>query len=295
MDTRIQRFVREPLVHFAVVGVLLFLLFDAIGAPAASGLSLVVDARALARMLHSRNPRLDETGALDQLRALDGPSRTRLVEEYVREEVLYREALAMGLNTDGYAEKRRLVAQLEYLHQGFAYDALNVTEAQLTDYYAANPGRYVAPAQMTFTHVFFADDTHDGDATSAATQELQRLRERAVPFHAAGDRGEHFIYHRNYANRSREDISAHFGDAFAAELFSNEVTDIWLGPMGSAHGQHLVMIAARTPARQQPLEDVRGRVFDDLTGAQADTNMRTLYMEARARYQVTVIERDPEE
>ena len=295
MHTRFQRFLREPLVYFGVVGILLFLLFDAIGVSDDPAGRIVVDEHALAGMLHGRNPRLDDAVALQQVHALDGPTRARLTEEYVREEVLYREARAMGLNTDGYAAKRRLIAQLEYLNQGFAYDALNVTEGQLAVFYAANSERYIAPAQITFTHVFFSDDTYGRDATNAAAQELHDLKEEAVPFHAAGDRGEHFMYHRNYANRSREDVSVHFGEAFAEELFSNEVVHDWQGPIRSAHGQHLVLVADRTLARQQPLTEVRARVLADLSHAQAEANQLTLYTEARGRYQITIKELDREQ
>ncbi|XOV90460.1 MAG: peptidyl-prolyl cis-trans isomerase [Pseudomonadota bacterium] len=282
---------REPLVHFLVAGLFLFLAFNWLRGESSGEDLIVVDEASLAEMIAYRNPRLAGSAALTYLGTLDEESRSQLVEDFVRDEVLYREALAMGLNQSNYLAKRRLIAQLEYLYQGIAYDALELTEEDISSFYAEHSDRYRVPEQRTFTHVFFSMDGRE-DASFVAEQELKWLNEVSLPFHQSAGRGDHFLYHRNYVNKSLEEVAAHFGNAFAEATFALNEDTQWQGPIRSAYGEHLVLVASLKEEYLASLAEVKARVADDLARDRMQHALDAFYETAREGYRVVLSETD---
>ncbi len=286
-----SKLLRDPLVHFLAIGVLLFFVFDWLDVQDEE--VIVVDTPALNEFIRSRDPRLDDDAVRDVLRRLPEDKRRQLVDDYVREEVLYREAVALGLDATDYAAKRRLVSQLEYLNRGIAYDAIDLTDADLSAYYDENEERYRTPSLRTFTHVFFNADTPAQDAVSRATTELEWLNEAALPFHQSGSRGERFLFHKNYVDQPHADIAAHFGATFADELFALTAAPRWQGPIVSDYGAHLVLITATKPAAIPTLDSIRARVADDLARARVNEALDVFYETAQRRYRVEIRDAEP--
>lgn len=201
----------------------------------------------------------------------------------------------MGLGENNYAAKRRLLAQFDYINQGLAYESLELTEEDLARHFEQHSERFAVPAQITFTHVFLRDEPgseeHDEEAAlKAAHAELRWLDDNALPFHESASRGDHFLYHRSYAGRSPGEIAAHFGPAFADELFALGEGLHWQGPIRSVHGMHLVQVAASQPARLPDLQAVHGRVAADLERERVQAAQEDFYQRARANYRVSVPE-----
>jgi hypothetical protein len=284
---------REPLLHFLAGGVLLFLLFDLLPQQALeSNRSIQVGPEQLLPFVIFRNPRLGPEAAAEYLASLEPGQYHRLVEDYIREEVMYREAVALGLDKDNYTARRRLITQLEYINQGFIRESLVITDAELQAYYDDNPDRYFVAPQITFTHVYIAGDQATNEQTrSLAESELLYLNQNSLPFHLAGSRGNHFLYHRNYVNKEQPEIASHFGPTFANKLFAlSEDNTRWRGPFESKYGYHLVLVTSVKPGYYPQLDQVRPRVLDDVARVRVEEEIEKFYREVRSTYYIDVIE-----
>ncbi len=305
------KLLREPLVHFLAVGVLLFLLFDLVPKDVSDDAKVIeVGDDELITLITYRNPRLTPEAAVEYLAAQPEEQRRELVEDFVREEVMYREAIALGLNENNYSARRRLIAQLEYINQGFIYETLTLTDGDLQAHYEENRERYYVVPKATFTHVYFGDRrddarNEDGRAPgqpgtdtpsiqAVANTELLFLNANKLPFHKAASRGDHFLYHRNYVDKDQEEVSSHFGSGFAREVFAlTDETDGWRGPFKSDYGYHLVLISSLKPGYYPSLDDVRARVADDVTRLRVEQELDRTYREVQRTYEIRVPEAAP--
>ena len=295
---------------------LIFVTFDFIPQQATVDASVIVVGEAgLLPLIMARNPRLGEDAAREYLKSIAPAQHAKLTEEYVREEVMYRQAIALGLDNNNYNERRRLIRQFEYLNEGFIYKSLKVDEEALAAHLEANQDRYSVPAQVTFTHVYFSGDrtsskgsspvsfSSDGASAGAsagdsgaapqsmAIAELAYLNNVNLPFHHASSRGDHFLYHRNYINKNKDHVASHFGPSFAASVFAvDQAQANWLGPFQSELGYHLVRLSSKREAHVPPLSNIRAKVLDDLTRIRVKQQLGLLYEEVRRHYEIRFTE-----
>ena len=274
------RLLKEPLLHFLAAGMLLFLLFDLHPVKVTdSARSIQVGSAQLLPFVSNRNPRLDSKAAAEYLALLDKEQYRQLVEDYIREEVLYREAVALGLDRNNYNARRRLISQLEYINQGFIRESLVIPEDELQTYYAAHRDRYLVVPKITFTHVYFASDkSGDKKARLLAQQELDYLNASILAFPLAGTRGGHFLLNLNYVTKDQQEGASHFGDRFAREVFAMKAdANTWQGPVQSAYGYHLVLITSLRQGYYPPLDEVRVRVKADVTRVRVREELERFY------------------
>lgn len=265
----IVRGLKDPLLHFLSAGLGLFLLyglFNPGGGTVEDPKRIVVDRDALLTFVQYRTKTFQLKLAAVRLDALSAKQLKRLIDDYVREEALHREAKALGLGRNDYIIKRRMIQKVDFITQGFAEAAITLSKEDLKAYYEANKKRYREQAFITFTHVFFNAKRHGAaQAKAMAEEKLAELREAAVIFSDAPKHGERFPYGVNYVERTKEHVASHFGREMAKALFALEPADgVWHGPLLSAYGVHLAMVVKRKDARTPPLEEVRARVADDL-------------------------------
>ena len=280
---------REPLLHFMLVGVVLFVAFEWVGNDdPAPGDRIRVDQAALALFLTHRNPRLDVDSATTTLGTMTREQRDTLIEAYVREEVLFRQARAIGLDPYDYIGRRRLIAQLDYINRGFIEDAMEFSDGELRAFHEANGERYVVPPKITFTHVYFGADTHGENAKALAIEKLEELNENAVPFHIGPSRGDLFLYHRNHVAKEAEEVASHFGADFAEAVFGQAPSERWVGPIASEHGYHIVMVSSRKPGYSPSMAEVRQRVVQDLTFERMRDELDSYYRDARRGYDIVI-------
>jgi len=276
----IYRLLREPLVHFLAIGVLLFVLF-----------ALVNDDRRAA------GNRIEITAAdVEQLalmfrkqwqRPPDQQELQGLVDARVREEVLYREALAMGLDEDDTIVRRRLAQKVEFLMG----DVSGITEPEdetLQIYYQEHAERYREPPRLGLSQVYFSTDRRGEQAAIDAEALLSRLRAANPPITQAPDEGDPLMLPHIYVDKSTDDIARDFGAAFAERIGGLD-TKLWHGPVASAYGLHLVYIASRDEARLPPLEEVRSQVVNDWLVEQRRTADERIYRRLRSRYEISVL------
>lgn len=293
-----MRIVKDPLIHFLAIGAALFVLYGLLNPQsdvANDPKRIVVDRDALLTHLQYRMRAFEPERAEKHLASMPASARKRLIDDYVRQEALYREAKGLGLERNDYIIKLRMIQKIDFISQGFAEAAVEMSDDEVRAHYEANQDRYREPAVITFTHVFFSAEGRGPQAAKAlAGEALTALREKGVPFHEALSHGERFPFGVNYVERAKSFVASHFGPAMTQALFALQPTDgVWQGPLTSQFGEHLVMVTKRHDARVPELAEIRERVEADLREekqkAAAEKALKTII----DRYEVVVDLSDP--
>ena len=211
-----------------------------------------------------------------------------LIDEAVREEILYREALRMSLDRDDPIVRRRLAQKMTFMLEDNS-DVQEPARREVEAYFTAHAERYREAARTTFQHVFLSDDAREALPRDAAGL-LQALRDGPEgSWRAAGDP---FALLREYAERTDREIAEIFGPGFSTALAGLAAGD-WHGPVTSAHGTHLVRVLARSTPRTPGLEGVRERVAQDLLEARRRAQNAAALEALRERYEVRLPDLDP--
>ncbi len=278
-------FLKQPLLHFLLLGLLLFVLFELTATRDDLANRILVDRDALLTHMQFRSRNFDRSRFEQTLTDMTPTQLQQLIDDYVREETLHREALALGLEANDYIIRQRLIQKVEYLARGFETPAATDLEA----YYAQHKQRYIEPAAMTFTHVFVNVENYETPALAKAEagRLLTLLTAEDIDFAGAMRFGERFAFHKNYVDRTREFVASHFGDEFAEAVFKADV-GVWQGPLASAFGWHLVLISERTPSRQPPLDEIAEDVQYDAQQDAIKAQTTAAIDEISARYEVVI-------
>jgi peptidyl-prolyl cis-trans isomerase C len=282
---------REPLVHFLALGAAVYALYWLTpgAGEEASANRIVISAGEIEWLETAWHKRWNRRPTLEE--------RAGLIREHVRETVLYREALAMGLDRNDTIIRRRLAQKLEFLAQ----DLVAVsppTEEQLQAYLQSHERRYEQQALVSFDHVFVDPDRRGADTSAHAEALLGQLRAAAAEMATAGPRsgtegsearGDPFLLQRYYPERDEAELSKLFGRSFAAEVLSLE-PGAWQGPVRSGYGLHLVYVHQREDAVALPFETVRERVRADWSDEQRKKLDEEYYARLAERYEIIVEE-----
>lgn len=261
--------IREPLVHFLAIGIGLFVLYGFVAPDGddVGGKTIVVDRNALLTFVQYRSKAFNPDVASARLEALSDAELGLLIDDYVREEALHREALALGMDANDYVIKQRLIQSIRFITNGFVSAAIDVSDEDVAAYYKANKDDYFVVPYVTFTHVYFSSDRHGTEqARALAAAKLAELNEARVPFSESTRHGERFLYNVNYVERTQDFVGSHFGRQMAEAVFAIEPDDKqWYGPFESAYGHHVVMLTKRTDGLYPPLSEIEDAVRDDVT------------------------------
>ena len=151
-----SKLIKEPLFQFLLIAFVLLLAERLILGNSYNDdqYRIYVDDQVLQQYLQIRAKAFNQSEAKNALSKLSEDMRQQLVDDYIRDEVLFREALALNLDNNDQLIRRRLIQKMEYLSQGFYDDIPVPTEADLRQYYQKNPEIYRQPAEITFTHIF---------------------------------------------------------------------------------------------------------------------------------------------
>jgi parvulin-like peptidyl-prolyl isomerase len=277
----LARMLKEPLLHFVVLGALIFVIHALVGEPGTGDGEhrIVVDRAALLHYLQHQPPAVEPASVAMRLDAMDALQRSALVAAYVREEALYREGLRMKLDTDDYDIRTRIVQKVEFLLDSLVAADSEPTDAELEAFFDTRRDAYTQDAAYTFTHIFF--DAQDGmDAARSRAEAVLAARE-AIAFEDAEQHGDPFPLLRNYVDRTASFVTNNFSGAFVEQLDALTPSDRWQGPLESRHGWHLVSLRARSEAAMPAFADVRARVLDDYrratrAGKRAEAEQRVI-------------------
>ena len=207
----------------------------------------------------------------------------RLVERRVRDEILFREARALGLDAADGTLRKRLALKLEFLAKDAA--AREPTEADLRAAFEADPARYTPPAARTFAHVYINAEQREAGADAEAKRLLALLR--ADPGQDLGQLGDRIMLEIEHVRQTQRDAAALFGERFAAALFQ-QPAGTWVGPLHSGYGLHLVFVREDVPGVVPPFEAVAARVRDDVLQAQRTRGFDAYLELLRSKYEVRI-------
>lgn len=269
--------IREPLVHFLAIGVILF------------GLSSILDRSSPFGRGHTRIhvsaaklQQLKETWTARWGNPPDAGQMQTLVDDFVREDVMYREAIASGLDRDDTVIRRHLAQKVEFLAQGVTA-ADEPTDAELQPFFDQHRDRYAQPAKVAFSHVYVNVARRGATAAQTATSVLASLRAGRP---AAG-LGDAFMLQSEYPPQTHAEVRDLFGVEFATQLFQLAPGE-WRGPVKSSYGLHVVRIDRAIASRVPVLEEVRSRVKQDFVEQRVRSAVDGYYETLRKRYTIDV-------
>ena len=286
---KLRTIYKEPLFHFLILALGLFILHSAVSHEDSSADSkrIVVNRANLLTFIQYRTKVFDAKAAAARLDSLSAEALQRVIDDYVREEALHREALALGLGRDDYVIKRRLIQKIDFVTQGFGEALVNPDEEEIKKYYTENKEEYFIQPTLTFTHVFFNAERHGKTkAYQLAKAKLKELNKNKAPFANAAQHGEHFLYGLNYVERSPEYLTSHFGEVMSKSMFKLDKGKQWHGPFVSEFGAHLVMVAGKQAGRYPELAEIRGRVEQELRREQVRQRANALAQQIVDTYEI---------
>ena len=277
-----MKFLREPLVHFLCIGAAIYLLYGTFSEPVPEEVdkTIVVSAGEIEWMQTSWQKRWNRPPTAAEF---DG-----LIQQYIRETVLYREALTMGLNKHDQVIRRRLAQKLEFLAKDLV--ALTPpTEEELQAYFAEHQDRYQEPARYTFTQVYIDPDKR-GDATLADAEKIKAtLMAKGNAIEDAGALGDAFMLQNYYPEKDRAEIQKFFGSGFAESLVDLSPGQ-WHGPVLSGYGVHLVYVSSISEPPAPVFAEARERVTQDWTTEKSEELNEKFYANLRDRYTIVIEE-----
>ena len=282
MFKKLTRLVREPLVHFLLIGGAIYALygFNAGGYEGDNERSVTVTSGDIQSMadqwlgLWSRPPTDDELAGV--------------IRDHVRTQILYREAVAMGLDNGDIVIERRLAQKVELVARSLITPE-EPTDQVLSDWYAANTDRFRQPDLYTLTHVFFDPDIRDESTLEDARAVLDELISLTEMPASYGDYGDRFMLQNYYPSRSALELRKLFGSGFVQQILEQE-PGIWHGPVLSGYGTHLVLLNDVVLAPQPAFEDIRQAVKEEWMAAQVTELSERFLNNLVSRYEIIVEE-----
>ena len=214
------------------------------------------------------------------------PTRDEILgtlEPTIREEILYREAIALGLDRDDSQVRLRLAEKMLFLTQDVA-EPVPPTDAELEAFFAAAPERFRVPPMWTFEQIFFSPSQHGLELDAVAAAALAELR-AGTPLSVEGDE---LLFEASYELLELAEIERLFGGDFAAALESLASGNVWQGPLRSDFGIHLLRLSARVESTQPELDDIRAEVLSALVARRRFEANEGAYRELRDRYEVVM-------
>lgn len=275
------RWLREPLLQFLVVGVLLFALWKVVNpstgdpGPAHRIVLTTDDLKQLATtwMLAGRPP-----PTAQQMQGL--------IDDRVREEVLYREALALGLDKDDTIVKRQLARKMEFLAEDVS--KLEAPQAgELKAWFEKHKERFALPPRVSFRHLYFSPDRRGGQAEADAGRVQRELAGKPIDAPAVATAGDPFMFQQYYGDRPFDEIARQFGPQFARALVAL-TPGAWTGPVASGYGWHVVFAESITPQRIPDFDDVEAEVKGAWMEERRNETRGRLYKAMLARYEVVL-------
>jgi len=276
-STGTRSWLREPLLHFLLLGAGLFLLFRLVASDSGAPREIVIS--------EPRVEALAQSFSRTWMRPPTAQELNGLVEDYIKEEIYYREAVTMGLDRDDVVIRRRLRQKLEFVSEDTAA-TLQPTDEQLQDYLRQHAEKFVQPGRLSFQQVLFSVERRGESARRDAGKLIHQLeagRGPADPTQA----GDATLLPAGLDDASPQDIASTFGEDFAKQIDEAPVGQ-WSGPFQSSYGWHLVRVAARTPDVAPKLEQVRPVVLREWQFEQNQKLGGEFYQSLRNQYDVRV-------
>lgn len=274
-----KKLIREPLIHFLLIGAGLFLLYGWKGNPAS-----IQDGLQSSTIIVARDT-IDQLVAAFTRTWMRPPTEREvegLVENFIRDEIYYREAVAIGLDRGDALIRRKLRQKMEFILEDIAAQT-EPTDEELERFMTEHREQYLIDPQLSFRQVFVSVDRRGDGAEPYARQLLEQLDGGADP----DGLGDSFPINQTTELSPLWKIKKDYGEAFSTQLLDLE-TGRWLGPLRSGFGLHLVFIDRRLVQPLPQLEDLREIVKRDWAVTLQNKLKDDAYARIRERYTITI-------
>lgn len=276
--SKFHTLLREPLLHFLVIGVLIFFLFNQVGSPKIETSQRITITKANLDLLAATW--LKSTGKPPSAQEIE-----RQLDYYIREQVLYREAMAMGLDQDDAIVRRRLAKKMEYLFNDLSF-VPEPTESELASFLSEQASKFAQPAHITFTQVFF-NPIHRGQEIKKDAEQLLKQLKETIDEVETIDLGDRSLLPYNFTNERKNEITSMFGLDFSKQVFALPIGS-WQGPINSEYGVHLVYIDSRSEDQLPPLAEIREHVVSEWRITRRNQANEIFYKSLLQRYQIVL-------
>ena len=267
----IGNLLREPLLHFLLIGTALFVLFGLVSPGDSDSKRIVVTQAQVDDLVRQYQSLWSRAPTAVELQ--------RLIETQVHDELVYREGRSLGLDRDDAVIKRRVRQKYDLMAE--EENSLGApTDAQLEGYRVAHPAQFMQPAVVSFDQVFFNQATTSPEVLDVARAALVRGAEPA-------SQGQSSLLPTHVTDSALDLVARDFGTQLAKEIATVPVGQ-WVGPLISGYGVHLVRVNARSAAELPPLAQVRASVEREWENDQRNRAREASYARLRADYTVVV-------
>ena len=275
----LKRWFREPLLHFLLIGLAVFAVYSYMH----RGRGGVESSRQIVLSLDELQQM--HTFFVSQWHREPTPAEFQaMVEDKVREEVLYREGLAMGLDKDDTIVKRRMAQKMQFIAEDVAA-AHEPSPVELKAWFDKNTSKFALPSRYCFRHLYFSIDKRGANAQIDALTTLNRISSQPEDSKLAVSLADQFMFQDYYGDRTPEALAKEFGPQFTVAL-EKVKPGLWQGPIESGYGWHLVFVDTVVPGRIPALEEIESDVKMAWLGEQKATAWHNTYADMRARYTV---------
>jgi hypothetical protein len=273
-----KRLLKEPLLHFLALGALLFVAHSVMNRDGESGDAQILVTQGKIENLQASFSRVWQRPPSPA--ELDG-----LIQDYVREEVLMREAMALGLDRDDTVIRRRLRQKMEFLANDLAAPA-EPGEEELKEFLAKHPDRFRLESRFTFRQIYLNPDRRGDGLKPEAERLLSELNQPGASrdFRNLGDVT---LLNPELAEAAASEVTSLFGEEFTRQL-AELPEGRWHGPVPSCFGVHLVYLEELKPGRMPELAEIREQVAREWTEARRRDSNEQFYHNLLKRYAVTI-------
>jgi hypothetical protein len=207
-----------------------------------------------------------------------------MVEDKVKEEVLYREGLVMGLDKGDTIVKRRMAQKVQFLAEDVAA-AREPSIAELKAWFEKNTDKFALPSRYSFRHVYFSPDKRGTNAHDDAAKALSKIAGQAEDSPQIASVTDRFMFQDYYGDRTPSAIAKEFGPQFAVALEKLK-PGLWQGPIESGYGWHLVFVDTVIPGRIPAFEEVELDVKTAWLSEQKTQALEKAFKSLRSKYTV---------
>lgn len=280
LSKRWKLLLREPLVHFLLIGAGLFLYSRWSGSGAGPASTRIVLGSAQLANLAAGYARTWQRPPTEM--ELKG-----LVDDWVREEISVREATSAGLDRDDTVIRRRLRQKFEFLVEEVA-EVARPTDKELQEWLAAHVGEFRTDPRVSFRQVYLSPDRRGASVEADARQLLARLSSAGAGAQTE-EWGDSTILPRELELTSVRDVGRTFGEQFARRIGALPAGR-WMGPIESSYGLHLVQICERVEGETPDLALIRPAVEREFLAERRKRQLNATYDRLLKKY-IVVVER----
>jgi len=270
-ESKLYTILKEPLVHFLLIGTALFFIYAQLND------DIIEEGDNQIHITKADIDKLNKSWLNKKGKNPTEKEKEELLKNFIEEEILYREALAKGLDKNDNTIRLHLAKKMKFVFDDLAM-IKEPTNAQLEEYLANNSIKFMESASISFNQVLFTQNNESKDINKEAKEFLQKLQKsKSKKISTIGDLVE----------LSKKGITNMFGDEFADSVF-NLATKQWHGVIKSKYGLHLIYVHSLNKAKVPKLSDIREKVATEWRKEKLNEANKVFYKSLYKNYDIII-------